>query len=261
MTDLTAPHFTDEEKAREYLEALRWPNGVVCPHCGVQSGHYQLKGGAHRIGLWKCKDCREQFSVTVGTVFERSKIKLNKWLLAVHLMCASKKGISAHQIHRMLRVTYKTAWFMCHRIREAMKPEGGGLLGSAGGAVEAELGERISFGEISGQMVAAGRYRNRPAIQIRAEPYGFIWCQLSETVIDKFVSEHKMADVWEGRTIGVEGRLFYASGGKLSKIEVTSIREIYAVPPIDLDSVLDPTFTAGLDPADYLEKLHEGELA
>lgn len=134
-------------------------------------------------------------------------------------------------------------------------------IGSAGGAVEAELGERISFGEISGQMVAAGRYRNRPAIQIRAEPYGFIWCQLSETVIDKFVSEHKMADVWEGRTIGVEGRLFYASGGKLSKIEVTSIREIYAVPPIDLDSVLDPTFTAGLDPADYLEKLHEGELA
>ncbi|MFT4046417.1 MAG: IS1595 family transposase [Solimonas sp.] len=138
MTDLTAPHFTHADKAREYLEALRWPNGVVCPHCGSVGEHYALKGKSHRPGLWKCSDCREQFSVTVDTVFERSKIALNKWLLAVHLMCASKKGISAHQIHRMLGVTYKTAWFMCHRIREAMKDEGGGLLGGNGGPVEVD---------------------------------------------------------------------------------------------------------------------------
>ncbi|MGB1560058.1 MAG: IS1595 family transposase [Sinimarinibacterium flocculans] len=138
MTDLTAPHFTDADKAREYLEALRWPNGVTCPHCGAVGEHYQLQGKAHRPGLWKCKDCREQFSVTVGTVFESSKVALNKWLLAVHLMCASKKGISAHQVHRMLGVTYKTAWFMCHRIREAMKDENGGLLGGNGGAVEVD---------------------------------------------------------------------------------------------------------------------------
>lgn len=138
MADLLAPHFTDADKAREYLEALRWPNGPVCPHCGVQGEHYALKGTAHRPGLWKCKDCRKQFSVTVGTVFERSKIPLNKWLLAVHLMCASKKAISSHQIHRMLGVTYKSAWFMTHRIREAMKPNGGGLLGSGGGAVEVD---------------------------------------------------------------------------------------------------------------------------
>lgn len=138
MSDLSAPHFTDTAKAREYLEGLRWPNGAVCPHCGAIGDHYQLEGKAHRPGLWKCKDCREQFSVTVGTVFERSKIPLNKWLLAVHLMCASKKGISAHQIHRMFDITYKTAWFMCHRIREAMKSGGKGLLGSSGGAVEAD---------------------------------------------------------------------------------------------------------------------------
>lgn len=138
MADLLAPHFTDAEKAREYLENLRWVNGVNCPHCGSLSEHYKLEGSAHRAGLWKCKDCRKQFSVTVGTVFERSKIPLNKWLLAVHLMCASKKAISSHQLHRMLGVTYKSAWFMTHRIREAMKPEGGGLLGSNGGTVEVD---------------------------------------------------------------------------------------------------------------------------
>ncbi|MBW8312079.1 MAG: IS1595 family transposase [Rhizobium sp.] len=136
--DLFAPHFHDADKARAYLEALRWPHGPVCPHCGVEGEHYALKGAAHRPGLMKCKDCRKQFSVTVGTVFEKSKIPLNKWLMAVHLMCASKKAISSHQIHRMLGVTYKSAWFMTHRIREAMKPGSTGLMGSGGGVVEAD---------------------------------------------------------------------------------------------------------------------------
>lgn len=135
--NLTAPHFTDADKAREYLEALRWPTGAVCPHCAAIGDHYALKGTAHRPGLYKCKDCRKQFSVTVGTVFERSKIPLNVWLMAVHLMCASKKGMSAHQIHRMLGVTYKTAWFMCHRIREAMNSDGG-ILGGGGEPVEVD---------------------------------------------------------------------------------------------------------------------------
>lgn len=134
------PHFQDADKAREYLEALRWPHGVVCPHCGVIGHAYKLEGNAHRPGLYKCGDCREQFTVTVGTVFERSKIALNVWLQAVHLMCASKKGISAKQLERMLGVTYKTAWFMSHRIREAMTSDAGGLLGGPGssGVVEAD---------------------------------------------------------------------------------------------------------------------------
>lgn len=136
--DLFAPHFQDADKARQYLEALRWPDGPVCPHCGCIGDHYALKGKAHRPGLWKCKDCRKQFSVTVGTVFERSKIPLNKWLLGVHLMCASKKAISSHQIHRMLGVTYKSAWFMTHRIREAMKSGSTGLMGTGGGTVEVD---------------------------------------------------------------------------------------------------------------------------
>ena len=136
--DLFAPHFHDADKARGYLEALRWPNGPVCPHCGVEGEHYTLNGASHRPGLMKCKDCRKQFSVTVGTVFEKSKIPLNKWLMAVHLMCASKKAVSSHQIHRMLGVTYKSAWFMTHRIREAMKSGSTGLMGTGGGTVEAD---------------------------------------------------------------------------------------------------------------------------
>ena len=138
MSNLNAPHFQDADKARQYLEAVRWPSGPVCPHCGSVEGHYQLKGKAHRPGLWKCKDCREQFSVTVGTVFERSKIALNVWLQAVYLLCSSKKGISAKQLERMLSVTYKTAWFMAHRIREAMATSPDGLLGGGGGTVEAD---------------------------------------------------------------------------------------------------------------------------
>lgn len=137
---LNQPHFQDADKAREYLEALRWPNGAICPHCGSTGAHYKLQGVAHRPGLWKCVDCRSQFSVTVGTVFEDSKVPLNKWLMAVHLMCASKKGISAKQLERMLGVTYKTAWFMSHRVREAMREEPTWQMGGNGtsGIVEAD---------------------------------------------------------------------------------------------------------------------------
>ena len=137
MSALNKPHFQDPEKARDYLENLRWPEGPVCPHCGSIGAHYELHGKAHRPGVWKCKDCREQFTVTVGTVFERSKIALHVWLQAVYLLCSSKKGMSAHQLHRTLGVTYKTAWFMAHRIREAMKSDGG-LMGGSGGTVEAD---------------------------------------------------------------------------------------------------------------------------
>jgi transposase-like protein len=137
MHAFNAPHFTDDNKAREYLEKLRWPNGPVCPHCGSTEGAYALEGKAHRPGLLKCAACREQFSVTVGTVFESSKIGLAKWMLATYLLTSSKKGISSHQLHRTLGVTYKTAWFMTHRIRHAMATEGG-LMGSGGGIVEAD---------------------------------------------------------------------------------------------------------------------------
>jgi transposase-like protein len=114
------PIFHDAEKAREWLEALLWPEGPCCPHCGLIGAAYKLNGKKQRPGLYKCKGCEEQFTVTVGTVFEKMHIPLNKWILALQLMVSSKKGMSAHQLHRMLGVTYKTAWFMAHRIREAL---------------------------------------------------------------------------------------------------------------------------------------------
>ena len=134
----TEPRFQTEEAAREHLEAIRWPNGAVCPHCGGTERNSKLAGQSHRPGLYFCGDCRTQFTVTVGTLFERSKVPLHKWLLANHLICSSKKGISAHQIHRTLDVTYKTAWFMCNRIREAMVDTPSGPLGSGGKTVEAD---------------------------------------------------------------------------------------------------------------------------
>src|SRR5665213_1021607 len=132
--------FTDADKARVYLERQRWPNGPICPHCGNADPERItiLRGEAHRPGLYQCNECREQFTVTVGTLYERSKIALNVWLYATFLLCSSKKGMSSHQLHRMLGVTYKTAWFMTHRIREAMKDGGIGPLGGEGKTVEAD---------------------------------------------------------------------------------------------------------------------------
>lgn len=131
----TDPRFHDENAAREHLELIRWPNGPVCPHCSASAHICRIesqtkeKGKGARPGLLFCGDCRKQFSVTVGTVFEHSKVPLHKWVLATHLLCSSKKGISSHQLHRTLGVTYKTAWFMTHRIREAMKPDNPEMLG------------------------------------------------------------------------------------------------------------------------------------
>lgn len=138
-----AARFADEDKAREWLEARRWPDGPVCPHCGVVDRAYRLQAKAGstrpvRKGVWKCKDCRKQFTVTIGTVFAETHIPLNKWLYAMHLMCSSKKGISAHQLHRILEVQYKTAWFLCHRIRKAMEKDAPADRGKLGGVVEAD---------------------------------------------------------------------------------------------------------------------------
>src|SRR5476651_1080739 len=138
--NLKAKIYTDENAAREHLERIQWPDGTVCPHCGVIGEATLLAGKSTRPGLYKCRPCQKPFSVTVGTVFERSKVPLTKWLLAAELLTSSKKGISAHQVHRMLGVTYKTAWFMMHRIREAMAPAEGSEppLGGKGKIVEAD---------------------------------------------------------------------------------------------------------------------------
>ena len=128
-TGLLQPHFKDEDAARAYLEKELWPENPICPHCGVIGKAYKLQskpGTRNRLrkGVYKCASCREPFTVTVGTIFEDSKVPLHKWLLAIHLLCSSKKGISAHQLMRNLELgSYRTAWFMAHRIRHAMKQE------------------------------------------------------------------------------------------------------------------------------------------
>ena len=119
--DLTNPVFTDPDKARAHFEAIRWPQGAYCPFCGQTDTVKALGGKSMGPGWYHCKDCRKKFTAAVGTIYERSHIPMTKWLLATHLMCASKKGMSAHQLHRMIGLPYKTAWFMAHRIREGMR--------------------------------------------------------------------------------------------------------------------------------------------
>src|SRR5262249_911945 len=132
MSVLSRAWFHDEKAAFAYVESILWPKGPVCPHCGGAEKAYRLEGvhskpsranpeGVERHGLWKCAYCRKQFTVRKGTIFEESHMPLFKWLQAIHLMCSSKKGVSAHQLHRVLEVQYKTAWFLAHRIREAMR--------------------------------------------------------------------------------------------------------------------------------------------
>lgn len=161
--NLFDPRYQDEDTAREHLESLHWPDGPVCPHCGSvkctrlppQKGR---KTKAHpegfiRKGVVQCNDCRQQFTVTVGTVFESSKVPLHKWLYVNHVLCSSKKGTSAHQIARNIGVSYKTAWFMMHRIREAMKDTHTGPMGGYGETVEAD------------ETYVGGKIRNRNAKQ------------------------------------------------------------------------------------------------
>src|ERR1700733_6433292 len=139
MFDLTNPIFNDEEAARKHFEALRWPNGPVCPHCGVIGNATELQGKSTRPAVSKCKEkvCRKPFSATIGTLYERSHIPLHKWLLATHLLTSSKKGMSAHQLYRMLGFgSYKTAWFMAHRIREGMRSGPLAPMGGVGSIVE-----------------------------------------------------------------------------------------------------------------------------
>jgi transposase-like protein len=136
MSDFSNPTFHDETKARVWLEKELWPDGPICPHCGVINQATLLHGKSHRPGLYQCNACREPFTVTIGTLYERSKIPLHKWLAATHLMMASKKGVSSLQIGRMLGISKKTAWFLCHRIRESLRETNPDMFGGDGKMVE-----------------------------------------------------------------------------------------------------------------------------
>jgi len=152
-------YFQNDEAARDHIESILWPEGPVCPHCGCFGHITKMAGKTTRPGVYKCNDCRKPFTVTVGTILERSHIGLHIWLQAFYLMCASKKGMSAHQLHRMLGVTYKTAWFMEHRIREAMHDDMPMILGGDGETVEVD---ETYCGTIPGAtMYRGGHHKNK----------------------------------------------------------------------------------------------------
>ena len=170
MSVLYRPYFYDEAAAFEHVEGILWPEGPVCPKCGSVDKHYKLVGvrtkpskknpeGIERHGLYKCAACRSQFTVRMGTIFEESHLPLTKWLQAIHLMCSSKKGISAHQLHRVLECTYKTAWFLAHRIREAMRSDDFSPLGGTGKTVEAD---ETYIGRLAGvpKLANSGAHKN-----------------------------------------------------------------------------------------------------
>jgi len=163
MSVLNQPYFHDEAAAFAKLEGVLWPNGPVCPHCGKAARIYDLKGvrskpskknpeGLVRHGLKKCSKCRQQFTVRVGTVFESSHVPLHRWFQAVHLLCSSKKGISSHQLHRVLEITYEAAWFMSHRIREAMRT----------GDLSVPMGGSGSSGIVEVDNTFIGRKKDKP---------------------------------------------------------------------------------------------------
>lgn len=163
MSVLSRPYFHDEEKAFAYLESVLWADGAVCPHCGALDRLTKVKANPAkriRLGLWRCGHCKGQFTVKVGTVFEHVRIPLNKALQAVYLITSSKKGISSHQLHRVLEVTYKTAWFLAHRIREAMRSGDLAPFGQGGGAVEVD---ETFIGRKQGKPIA-GAYHHKMAV-------------------------------------------------------------------------------------------------
>jgi transposase-like protein len=160
---LTAKHFQDEEAAFAYVEAALWPEGPHCPHCGGVERISKMQGKSTRIGLYKCYQCRQPFTVRMGTIFESSHIPLHLWLQAIHLICSSKKGISANQIHRTLGVTLKSAWFLMHRIREAMRCGDLSPMGGDGGTVEIDetvIGRIDGAPKSSKSMGGRSGYRN-----------------------------------------------------------------------------------------------------
>jgi len=221
--DLTNPIFTNEIAATEHMEASRWPNGATCPHCG--SDNVRKMGGETQAGMFLCNACRDKFTVRTGTVFARSHIPLHKWLLATHLMASSKKGVSAHQLHRMLGITYKSAWFMAHRIREAMAPaKGAPPIGGKGKVVEADE----TYLSKSRKTRKRGGHRSAPAVLSLVERGGAIRSialteEPSRTEISKALAEH----VHPESELHTDGAQFYRFTPGVAKHEAVDHKTQY----------------------------------
>jgi transposase-like protein len=188
--DLTDKIFTDDNAARDHLEAIRWPDGPVCPHCGCTDKVYRLSGKSHRPGLIHCNNCDGSFTVTTGSVMESSHVPLRKWVLAFRLLASSKKGMSAHQLHRTIGVTYKTAWFMWHRIREAMNDSKPSPMGGHGKIVEADT------------TYIGGKEANKHGSKRDSKKIGGLGKQIVHTLVEREGSarSHHIANV-TGKTL------------------------------------------------------------
>jgi transposase-like protein len=218
--DLTDPIFTDEDKARTHFESARWPNGPVCPHCGNASPDRLLSIPANvahgvRVGLRECRDCRGQFTVQTGSVMESSHVPLTKWALAYRLMSGAKKGMSAHQMHRTIGVTYKTAWFMCHRIREAMRDVSGDKLGGPDKIVEADetyVGGKPRKGT-DGQATKADR---KTPVAVLVERNGRARAKVMEHPIDGAIKRNIMDNVALGTEMHTDQHKAYRGVEKIT---------------------------------------------
>src|SRR3984893_10927923 len=242
MCDLTNPAFTNETRAREFLEASRWPNGAICPFCGQQDTAHPLGGKSMGPGWFFCSGCRDKFTVRTGTVMERSHIPLHKWLMATHLMMASKKGMSALQLQRMLGLgSYRSAWFMCHRIREAMKPAQAGPIGGKNKVVEAD--ETFIGGKAKNRAFRKNPPRKEAVFTLverdgesRSFHVANVKAKTLREAIDRTVDKRSKLSTDEGPQYETVGRTF-ASHGSVNHSQNEYVRR-------ELRMIDDETFTS-----------------
>jgi transposase-like protein len=210
MSDVLARQFTDETAAIAHLEASRWPKEVNCPLCGSLNVHRMA--GKTQAGYFLCNDCREKFTCRTGTVLERSHIPVHKWLLAIHLMSASKKGMSAHQLHRMLGVTYKSAWFLAHRIREAMTDKAPTPLGGEGKSVQAD---ETYYGNTSKRAKGYRKgHRHKEQIVALVEPKGRVRAVHVKTATKQTVREILVTNAHRASELHTDESLLYKDVGR-----------------------------------------------
>ncbi|GAO39356.1 putative transposase [Sphingomonas changbaiensis NBRC 104936] len=218
MSALSAPHFHNEEAAYAFVEARVWPEGPVCPHCGGIDRIGKMGGKSTRIGTYKCYQCRKPFTVKVGTIFESSHVPLRIWLQAMYLVAGSKKGISSNQLHRTLGVTLKTAWFMSHRIREAMRDGGLDLLGTSGGRVEADetyIGQKAGYVREAGERGSQHKMRvvslvDRDSGKARSFPANSLQRDQVAQIVRANVAKEAKLTTDESRLYAAVGREFAA---------------------------------------------------
>jgi transposase-like protein len=214
MSALSRPEFHDEEAAFAHLESLIWPDAVSCPHCGGLERITKVKANPDkriRLGLWRCGDCKKQFTVKVGTVFEHARMPLHKMLQAVYLMTSSKKGVSAHQLHRMLEITYKSAWFLAHRIREAMRSGELAQFGQGGGAVEVD---ETYIGVLKGAPIKVGFGHKMKVISLVDRDTGRIQSYTFDQMITTYVEPIVKANIAKEARLITDQALLYRRLGK-----------------------------------------------